>query len=69
MTENGSKREKALGAHLRAAYQDTVEDGVPDRFQALIDENLKRAFDDTVKEGVPDRFAALLAQLKDKAGQ
>lgn len=66
MTENGSKSEKALGAHLRAAYDDTVDEGVPDRFQALIDDNLKRAFDDTVNEGVPERFAVLLAQLGDK---
>ena len=60
--------EKEFGNALRAAFQETVDEGVPPEFSKLIDQNLKKAFEDTVEEGVPDRFAELLAQLKTASG-
>lgn len=68
MDDTDNDTEKALGALLRAAFDDTVSEGVPETFQRLIDENLKKAFDDTVAEPVPDRFVRLLARLRDQSG-
>lgn len=64
MSGNGRPQTDPLARALRDAYQDTVDEGVPDGFRKLIDDNLKRAYDETVQEGVPDRFARLMERLK-----
>lgn len=70
MANNPNKQPSdALAGQLKAAFQDTLDEGVPDEFRRLIDRNLKQAFDKTVDEGVPDRFANLLAELSRVANQ
>ncbi|MFS4439299.1 NepR family anti-sigma factor [Paracoccaceae bacterium GXU_MW_L88] len=67
--EAKSDNTELIGDQLKAAFQDTVDEGVPDRFRKLIDRNLKHAYDETVQEGVPDRFAQLIAELKSAANK
>ncbi len=70
MANNPNKEPSdALAGHLRAAFKDTVDEGIPDEFCKLIDDNLKQAYNKTVDEGIPDRFADLLAKLTRVAGQ
>lgn len=63
---SGDKSEKTdpVTTALQSAYRETVDEGVPDSFRTLIDENLKRAFDETIAEGVPDRFQTLMDDLR-----
>jgi len=65
MSDISKKTADQLGVHLKDAYQDTVEDGVPEAFQMLIDENLKKGVEETLQEGIPDRFRDLLSRLSD----
>lgn len=65
MSDQSKKLGKELGAHMKTAYQDTFDEGVPDVFRVLIDENLKKGVSDTLDEGIPDRFVQLLAKLGD----
>ncbi len=64
MTDQSNNPDNKIGDHLKAAFQDTFDEGVPDVFRDLIDTNLKKAFEETVDEGVPDRFAILMAELE-----
>lgn len=69
MCANEPKNKGLIGENLKAAFSDTIDEGVPDGFRKLIDDNLRRAYQDTVEEGVPDRFASLLAQLQRVTGE
>lgn len=65
MSDQSKKIKDELGAHLKHAYEDTLNEGVPEVFRALIDENLKRGVSDTLDEGIPERFIDLLSKLGD----
>lgn len=68
MVDDNENSERRLASkNLKSAFQDTLDEGVPEEFRELIDKNLKKAFEETVEEGVPDRFAALVAKLGEAA--
>ena len=68
MSDNRKTSTANLGAQLKGAFQDTVDEGLPDHFRALIDQNLKKGVEETLQEGIPDRFRDLLAKLEDVSG-
>ena len=63
MDESDAAKKDQLGAHLKAAYADTLAEDVPPKLQALIDQNLRKGVEETLAEGIPDRFRDLLDQL------